>query len=64
MLVAFCYLGDDPMDLSEYEWFEYCLKEARVRADYIYLFSKNGFDEEFQKEKENTNIRMIDINNL
>lgn len=64
VIAAYCALGENIMDLSEFEWFEYCLKEAKIRADYIYLFAVDGFTEELADEVQNKNITLIDIHNL
>lgn len=65
VLAAYCALSDSKMDLNEYEWFVYCLKEAKVSPDYIYLFSMDGFDSNLsEKMADRNNVTMIDIHNL
>lgn len=63
-LCAYCALGDGPMDSDEYDWFLYCLKEAGIHADYIYLFSKNGFDRKLKERITADTVVFTDINNL
>lgn len=64
ILAAYCALGNDPMNYSEFEWFDYCLKEAKVKADYIYLFSKSGFDEDLNEMLWDREVTYVDIRNL
>jgi len=64
ILAAYCALSNEPLNYSEFEWFEYCLKEARIKADYIYLFSKNGFDEDLEEMISDKNVTYVDIRNL
>ncbi|MBR4413014.1 MAG: ATP-binding protein, partial [Lachnospiraceae bacterium] len=64
ILAAYCALGSDPMNYSEFEWFDYCLKEAKIKADYIYLFSKNGFDEDLNEMIWDREVTYVDIRNL
>ena len=63
ILAAYCALGEEPLNYSEYEWFEYCLKEARISADYIYLFSKKGFDEDLSEMLADKEVTYVDIRN-
>ena len=64
ILAAYCALGNDALNYSEFEWFDYCLKEARINADYIYLFSKNGFDEDLSEMLADREVTYVDIRNL
>ena len=52
------------MNYSEFEWFDYCLKEAKIKADYIYPFSKNGFDEDLSEMIWDREVTYVDIRNL
>ena len=63
-LAAYCALGNEVMNYSEFEWFDYCLKEAKINPDYIYLFSKNGFDEDLKDMLWDREVMFIDIHNL
>ncbi len=63
-LVAYCALSEEPLNYTEFEWFDYCLKEAKIKADYIYLFSKNGFDEDLKDMLWDREVTLIDIRNL
>ncbi|MBO4310815.1 MAG: ATP-binding protein [Lachnospiraceae bacterium] len=64
ILAAYCALGNDAMNYSEFEWFDYCLKEAKIKADYIYLFSKKGFDEDLSDMLWDREVTFVDIRNL
>ncbi|MCR4649791.1 MAG: hypothetical protein K5776_12015 [Lachnospiraceae bacterium] len=64
ILAAYCALGNEPLNYSEYEWFDYCLKEARINPDYIYLFSKKGFDEDLEEMLTDKEVTYVDIRNL
>ena len=64
ILAAYCALGNDQMNYSEFEWFDYCLKEAKVKADDIYLFSKRGFDEDLNEMLWDREVTYVDIRNL
>ncbi len=64
ILCAYCALNNEAMDVTEYEWFDYCLKEAGIRADYLYLFAKNGFTDELKENLSDKEVFFIDICNL
>lgn len=64
VICAYCSLGNEAMDLSEYEWFDYCMKEAGIRADYQYLFAKSGFSDDLRENLSDKDIYFIDICNL
>lgn len=50
---------------ADYEWLQYCEKQAKIEGNYYYLFGYKGFDKKlisFANETEQ--IRLIDINEV
>lgn len=63
-LACFCRY-ENPMSYEEYEQSLYQLKQAKVQADAIYLFSGNGFDKQLQAEADkNENLILVHQNDL
>ena len=51
-LVGFCNDTENPFSYDEYKEYSLLLDEAKIKPQYIYLFSLNGFDELLQKHNE------------
>lgn len=60
ILVGWCNDGNSFMKMEDYEWFLFCLRQAKINPDYIYLFAKDGFDDSLVLlSKSNENIHII-----
>lgn len=60
-IIGYCNYEKDEMTFEDFEWLEFCVKQAKLSADYFYLFSKVSFDYELKKyASENTNVFLID----
>ncbi len=44
-IAGVCCWDRDVVTHADYEWLEFCLKQAKVEAAYIYMFSGNTFDD-------------------
>ena len=44
-IAGVCCWDREVVTIADYEWLEFCLKQAKVEADYIYLFSGDTFDD-------------------
>lgn len=61
-LTGFCCTNNRICTMSDYEWYEFCLKEAHIKSDYIYIFAIDGFDEQIKEyAKSNNNINLIEM---
>ena len=49
-LIAGCNWEKDEYTYEEYEWLLFCANKARIKPDYIYLFSVERFDEKLVSE--------------
>ena len=59
-----CWLNDT-FKFSDFEELMYNVNLAKIGKDYIYLFSKGGFDRELKEfAEENSNINLISLNDL
>ena len=64
-LVGKCNWSDEPFSMDEYNNLLENVSQAEISADYIYLFSKEGFKEEInQLSIENPNIKLISLNDF
>ncbi|MBR1691424.1 MAG: ATP-binding protein [Lachnospiraceae bacterium] len=52
-LACFCHAFGGEMSLSDLEWDEFLLKQAKVKADTLYLFSLHGFSPKLKEEAAN-----------
>lgn len=60
-LVGLCNFEKSKMSFGDYEWNNYCLSQAKVNCDKLYLFSQNSFEEKLKKEAElRSDIILID----
>ena len=61
-LLGFCNVDKPITTFFDYEWYCYTAKEARLRPDVMYLFSKGGFDRELTELAEKDDkIKLIDM---
>lgn len=63
-LIALCSWSR-PMKYEDYEWLLFCAKKAKLKADYVYLFSAASFEEKLKKEaQEKKNIILMDLDRM
>lgn len=64
-LIALCNWEKPMMRFDDYEWLQYCAKQARIKPDYVYLFSAGGFDEQLNfAVSSKKNIKLVTIDEL
>lgn len=64
-VIGKCNWESDTFKYEQYENLLDNIKQANVGSDYIYLFSKDGFDEELNRiSKNNPNIKLISLNDF
>lgn len=49
-ICCMCNFSKNKMSFSDYEWNNYCISQAKVSCDKLYLFSPSSFDEKLLKE--------------
>ena len=49
ILVAYCNFEKNKMSAADLEWNLYCISQAKVKCDSLYLFSYHSFDEKLKK---------------
>lgn len=64
-IVAICNWDKPMMRYDDYEWLLFCCKEAKIKVDYIYLFSVRRFDEKLNLEaKVKSNLKLISLDEM
>lgn len=64
-LIALCNWENDIMTLEDFEWLEFCAKQAKLSDDVYYLFSRTTFDDRLKELANNNNkIYLIDASML
>lgn len=64
-IVSICNWDKPMMRYEDYEWLLFCCKEAKIKADYIYLFSVSRFDEKLSLEaKVKPNIKLVGLDDM
>ncbi|MCM1040488.1 MAG: ATP-binding protein [Roseburia sp.] len=64
-LIVLCNWEKPMMTYADYEWVISCAERARIKADYIYLYTASGFDEKLNLEaKIKKNLRLIQISDV
>lgn len=64
-IVGICNWDKPLMRYDDYEWLLFCCKEAKIRVDYIYLFSVRRFDEKLNLEaKVKSNLKLISLEDM
>lgn len=61
-LLAVCQCEREKFPYEDYEWLLFLAKQAKLRADHIWLFTDRGFDERLlaeAKEKENLTLILL-----
>lgn len=60
-LIGLCNYEDKNISLEDYEWLEFCVKQAKLSPDIFYLFTRTDFDERLKKLAETRdNLFLID----
>jgi len=61
-LIGLCSWGDVAMSYEDYEWLLFCARKAKLRPDYVYLFSSVGFDGRLMGEaKKREGVQLFDL---
>lgn len=64
-IVGGCCFDKPMMRYEDYEWLLFGVDKAKLRADYIYLFSVHGFDERLTLEaKVKQNLNLISLEDM
>lgn len=64
-IVGICSWSKPMMPYNDYEWLLFCAEKAKIRTDYVYLFSVHGFDEKLCLEaKVKRNLRLISMDEM
>lgn len=64
-IAGICNWDNPMMRYDDYEWLLFCLKKAKLQADYIYLFSSNRFDEKLRLEAAvKQNLKLISLDEM
>lgn len=64
-IISICSWDKPMMRYDDYEWLLFCAEKAKLRADYIYLFSVHSFDEKLCLEaKVKHNLRLISMDEM
>ena len=60
-IAGICCWEKDVLTYEDYEWLMFCLKQAKVSSDHIYLFSGGSFDDRLRElAAADPNVRLID----
>lgn len=61
IICCMCFFSRSRMSYSDYEWNKYCISQAKIKCDRLYLFSLSSFDEKIQKESSlNDNLVLLE----
>ena len=64
-IVGLCNWDKPIMRYDDYEWLLFCAEKAKIRVDYIYLFSVRHFDEKLNLEaKVKQNLKLISLDDM
>ena len=64
-IVSICNWDKPMMRYDDYEWLLFCCQEAKIRVDYVYLFSVKRFDEKLNLEaKVKNNLKLISLEDM
>lgn len=64
-LISLCNWDDPVMRYEDYEWLLFCAQKAKLKADYVYLFSVRKFDEKLRLEAEKKkNLELISLEDM
>lgn len=64
-IIGLCNFEKAMMRYDDYEWLLFCAEKAKLKVDYIYLFSVSRFDEKLSLEaKIKQNLRLITVEEI
>ncbi len=64
-ILALCNLEKPMLRYEDYEWLLFNAKQAKLKTDYIYLFSAGGFDEKLRfAENSKKNLKLLTLEDL
>ncbi len=64
-IAGICCWDKPLMRYADYEWLLFCAEKAKLRVDYIYLFSLHSFDEKLNLEaKVKGNLKLISMDEM
>lgn len=64
-LVALCNWEKPMMTYADYEWVLSCAEKAKIRVDYIYLYTASRFDEKLDLEaKIKKNLKLVQVSDI
>lgn len=64
-ILGLCNWDKPMMRYDDYEWLLFCAEKARLRSDYVYLFSVRRFDEKLNLEaKVKQNLKLISLDEM
>lgn len=64
-ILGLCVFDKPMMSYDDYEWLVYCAKRARLKYDYVYLFTSGRFDEKLTLDgKIRNNLKLIYLENM
>lgn len=64
-IIGLCNFERPMMGYDDYEWLLFCAEKAMLKADYIYLFSINRFDERLKLEARiKQNLKLITVEEM
>lgn len=64
-IIGLCNFENPFMKYEDYEWLLFCAEKARLKADYIYLFSAGRFDEKLYLEAGiKKNLKLITVEEM
>ena len=64
-IIGLCNFDKPMMRYDDYEWLLFCAEKAKLKADYVYLFSVSRFDEKLDLEaKVKQNLKLITVEEM
>lgn len=64
-IIGLCNFEKPIMRYDDYEWLLFCAEKAKLKVDYIYLFSASRFDEKLNLEaKVKHNLKLITVDEM
>ena len=64
-IVGICSWDKPTVRYDDYEWLLFCAEKAKLQADYVYLFSVQGFEEKLILEaKGKQRLKLISMDEM